>query len=383
VSEALGGPAAGTAAVEERLRALRVLTQALIQVPGEVLAELAAYVAHPYGPEALAAAPVLPLPDEAHLDAWRGYAAEAAVEGAAEVLRRRLVQLRFPIAAGVGGDPAYRAAVLRGVVPPSGPGSQAAGVELIDPAGIELAIHPTPAGHLPVLVARERADFVTLVRALTARSEPVAVPEAMGACLVKGLVNQDRVARHRARWAAARGGDGDAEWQAELARLSADKGSYQDRLVLLSSGPYSAVVAAELGLSQAQWREESLAIRRDHECFHYLTLRLFGLMRSNALDEVVADLAGLLGAYGAYRPALARRFLGVDTEGALPEGARLWVYCAELSPPAREALRALVKAAIDGVERIVRDAGVPTGEGERGALLLRLAGLGLDGLAAS
>lgn len=348
----------------ERLRTLGV--------PAAVLPELLAYTAHPYGEPP---ATPLPLAEEPHVEAWRGYAAEAGAQAAAAALRRRLVQLQFPIAAGMASEPSYRAATLRGAPPPPSDG-----VPFVDPAGITLAIHATPAGAVPVVVARHRADFETLVRALASRNEPVPVPASMGACLVQGLINQDRVARHRARWAAQAADASESAWQQEMGRLAADKPSYQDRLVLLSSGAYAGVPASEVGRDEGRWLADSLRIRGEHECFHYLTVRLFGRMRSNALDEVVADLAGLAAADGAYSPPLARRVLGFDGDRLRPD-ARLLIYCAELSPPAQTALAALVAAAIDGVARLCDELGVAADAASRGPLLLAAAARGLDGLA--
>ena len=105
---------------------------------------------------------------------------------------------------------------------------------------------------VPVVVARHRADFETMYRALARRNEPVAVPEAMGACLIKGLVNWDRVARYRAAWAGPEE-PSEARWQEEFRRLARRKELYQDRVLLLSTGPYAALEASELGLGDEQW----------------------------------------------------------------------------------------------------------------------------------
>ena len=56
----------------------------------------------------------LPLPAEPHVEAWERYAREAAEAGALAALRRKLVQLRFPIQEGISETDAYRAATLRG-----------------------------------------------------------------------------------------------------------------------------------------------------------------------------------------------------------------------------------------------------------------------------
>jgi hypothetical protein len=373
----------------ERVAGDRVELLRRLGATDATLPELLRYSENPYRELPGAA---LPLADEPQLPAWRDYATEATREGVLPVLARRFVQLRLPVAAGLGSHPEYRAAIRRGV--DLGPEltalAAATPLALVDPAGVVLEIASTVAGAVPIVVARERADFVTLVRALAGRNEPIDVPDAMGACLVKGLVNWDRVRRHRARWALGVGRDDEASWQAELARLTGQKDLYQDRLLLLSSGPYSAVDAGLAGRPTADWRAESVVIRRDHEAFHYLTLRLFGLIRSNLLDELLADLAGLLAAYGRYDRALALQFLGLTEpppDRATPqmrEGGRLAGYRGDppLSDAAYAVLLRLALAASRGlagqVELATADAADPA---RRPALLLRLAALGLHGLA--
>lgn len=322
----------------------------------------------------------LPLENEPHLEAWSEYREEAEQggrSGAAATLRARLVQLSFPIRKGMGSDPAYRAAVLAGAAPPLG-----RGIRFSDPEGLRIELHPTLAGTVPIVVCRTRADFEALVRALTARNEPIPVPPSMGACLVQGVVNQDRVRRYRRAWAAERGSDDPAAWKQAFRELAADKASYQDRVLLLSSGPYSAVDPRELGLSAEEWLEESLAIRREHECFHYLTLRLAGMIRSDLLDEIAADLAGLLAARGAYDPALALRFLGLDLLPELRPGARALLYPGKLDEPALAELRRLAGAAVIRLGEALDERPALVAAENRTRLPLAVAVLGLPALLA-
>jgi anti-sigma regulatory factor (Ser/Thr protein kinase) len=420
----------------ERARLWRRLGADEAQLP-----ELLLYAANPYRERLSAALPTLPLVDERHVAAWRSYAAEATAlpalpalpatpalpalpatpatlairetsvsgeQGGArgatdrrrradasepsdrperrdlDVLRRHFVQLRFAVRAGVSGEPAYRAATRRGEMAPV----DEVAPSFAAPATITLGVHDTVAGPVPIIVAGDRADFVTLVRCLAARNEPVEVPDSMGACLVKGLTNWHRVELHRERWrrtAEAAGEPNDeAAWQQEMALLAADKDAYQDRLLLLSSGPYSAVDAAEVGRSEAQWGAESLVIRREHEAFHYLTLRLCGLLRSNLLDELLADMAGLLGARGCYSGGAAQRFLGVDRLPDLRPGARLLAYTGEpaLSPPARAALARLAAVAAGNLERLAARRATALGDASGcAAVLLGLAQGTLEELA--
>lgn len=347
--------------------------------PEADLPALTEYLANPYADALDRAADWLPLADEPHVATWREYAVEAEAEGVAAVLRRRIVQLRFPVREGMSADPAYRAATRQG----ADPDPLAGGAELVDPEGLELELHESIAGTVPVLLARRRRDFVTLVRCLAGRNEPVPVPDAMGACLVKGLVNWDRIGRLRRLWEeSGRGGS----WSDELRRLMPHKELFQDRFLLLSRGPYSGVLASAAGLDERRWLEDSVRIRRDHECFHHLTLRLFGSIRSHLLDELLADAAGLVGAYGRYDGGLALRFLGLESYPEVRAEGRLGVYTGApgLSPEALAVVRRIaveVVGVLEGALDAERER--LAAPGERARVLLALAARGLDGLAAA
>jgi hypothetical protein len=319
-----------------------------------------------------------PLNDEPHLEAWAEYAREAAGKGALAALRPRLVQLRFPIEEGISQTDTYRAATRRGVLPWSaGPG-----LTLRDPDGLRLHIQPTLSGHIPLLTVADREDFVTLVRALSGRNEPIPVPPSMGACIVTGLNNWDRVARHRRAFEAARGGEADdAAWAEEFARMVPRPELYQDRFIILSSGPYSAVPAADMGLADDAWRRRSLEIRRAHECTHYLTHRAFGRMRNNLLDELIADFAGLLQVDGRYDALLALRFLGLESYPRWREGGRLASYLGDppLPPSSTAVLHTLVFRAVRHLADVCAARAPRAAEAQRWALAL--AGLTLEELA--
>lgn len=344
---------------------------------GEILDALIAYTENPFDTNRLAG---LPLPDELHVPVWEEYARTAASTGVFEALSDRIVQLRFPVREGISQTEAYRAATRRGVPPPP----DSPGLVLERPDTLTLAIEQTPAGRIPVLTAGCRADFVALVRACTARNEPEAVADSMGACIVTGLNNWDRVARHRRAVEAARGTPLEAaEWAAELAALAPRKAQYQDRFIILSSEPYSAVPADEVGLDEAAWRDRSIVIRRAHECAHYFTLRAFGVMRNHLLDELLADFAGLTAAFGRYDGRLALRVLGLDRwPDYRPDGRfRLYLGSPPLPAAAIDPLRRLVASAVSRIESAL--AGRPLDDPpERARALVALAGLTLEELAA-
>lgn len=123
--------------------------------------ELLAYNRNAFDRPGADTLPVLPLPAEPHVATWSRYALEAVKAGAFVALRRRLVQLRFPIREGISKTEAYPAATLRGM--PAEEITEASG--LARPDELRLFVHPSPAGPIPVLCPGDRADFVTLVQA--------------------------------------------------------------------------------------------------------------------------------------------------------------------------------------------------------------------------
>src|SRR5436305_12142050 len=274
-------------------------------------AEIAAYNENPFDLEPLTSEVRFPLPDEPFVPFWESLAAEARTRGAFAVLREHLPRLRLPVRPGISEAEGYRAATRRGVPPEEIP--EATGLAIERPEAIELVMHESPAGRIPLPIARRRAEFAALLQALTRRNEPEPVPAAQGALMVAGYNNWSRIGELRRRWEALPASEREtATWNEEFQRLQPRRELYQDRFILLPDGPYSAVPAPELGLEEAEWREISLVLRRDHECAHYLTRRLFGSMRNNLLDELIADYTGMVGATGRFRAAWFLRFVGLE-----------------------------------------------------------------------
>jgi hypothetical protein len=251
-----------------------------------------------------------------------------------------------------------------------------------------LFLHETPAGAIPVLTARDRQEFVALVHVLSMRNEPGPVPDSMGATMVSGLNNWDRIARHRRAWendnplAVAIGG-----WSAEFSRLISRKGLYQDRLIILSEGGYSNVSAARVGMPEEEWRRVSQLIRLEHECTHYFTRRVFGSMQNAIHDEFLADYAGIVAAFGSYRLDLFMLFMGLEDFPRYRRGGRLENYLGQPPPNARvfTILQRLLKQAAENVARWdarLREAGPGRFPG-RTRMVLALAALHLEELAAA
>lgn len=321
----------------------------------------------------------LPLESEPHVAAWREYADRVAETGTFTCLRDVFPQLRFPVSAGLSGEPDYAAATRRGE--PTGRGD---GLALTAPDRIVVVIHETAAGAVPLVIVREREDFVALVRAFTHRNEPAVIPDSQGASMVAGYNNWDRVARYRRAWESASPRIPDT-WPEAFRGLAAQPAAYQDRFILLSDGPYSAVPADAMGLSDSAWRDQSLAIRREHECAHYFTKRVYGIINDRLHDEFLADAAGIIGAAGAYRADWFQRFMGIEAYPAYRPGGRLENYqrAPALPETAVAVLRTIVRRASDHLEAYCRSASPPLAEArDRAALIVAAASLALDEMAA-
>jgi anti-sigma regulatory factor (Ser/Thr protein kinase) len=314
---------------------------------GAVADELLAYDTRFIDVARFADVPPLPLGDEPHIAAWDSYAADAAELGVVPALARRFPQLRFPVEKGMSERESYRAATRKGIFPDGV--VEATGVRFENPSGITLAIRETIAGRIPIIVAEVRADFERLVQAFTDRNEPNPVPASMGACIVTGLNNWDRVHARKRAWQEANPMASDADWSAEFKRMIPEKHLYQDRFIILSTGYYSGVSAEAAGIPADEWKELSIAIRREHESVHYFTHRILGAMRNNLLDETIADYAALVAVFGRYRPDLARHFFGLENFPEYRAGGRLENYIGNLGPDAFKVLQVIVANAIENL----------------------------------
>ncbi|MCF2972526.1 hypothetical protein L1047_15125 [Synechococcus sp. Nb3U1] len=320
---------------------------------------------------------------EPHIAAWQAYQAETLGQGVFPVLQQKLVQLRFPIQLGISEADSYRAATRRGI---SVEGmAEATGLHLEHPEGLQLQIHPSLAGPIPVLIPACREDFVTLVRALTMRNEPKPVPDSMGACIVAGFNNWDRVGTYRQYWQAQHPElNPERDWAAEFQRLIPRKELYQDRFILLSLGPYSNVSASQLDLGEKEWLDFSLTVRLEHESTHYLTRRLLGSMRNNVLDELIADYRGIVSVLGHFRADWFLHFVGLENYPYYREGGRLQNYRGQppLSDEAFQVLQAMVKAAAEHLEAFDRQqAESLSSAAAQIRLILALTALSLEALA--
>ncbi|MCG6868572.1 MAG: hypothetical protein LJE91_07550 [Gammaproteobacteria bacterium] len=338
--------------------------------------ELLAYNRNVFEPSPELVEHGLPLPDEPFVEAWESYALRSSTEGALAVLRDVLVQLRFPIREGTSHDKDYQAATRRG----EWPLSQGSGIPLEQPDGVRIRLEGTPAGRIPVIVVSSRADFEALVRAVTARNEPVPISRSVNAFMVSGYVNWDRVRRYRRRWSVS---NPDGDWRSEFRRLADRRPLYQDRFIVACRGTYSGIDADALGLDPEQWQALSLEIRVGHESAHYFTKRAFSSMRNNLLDELIADYAGLVVAFGRFRADWFLHFLGLENFPRYRVGGRLDTYRGDppLSEGAFTILKAVVARAAATVETVDHQLFLEAEPGVNGRMIRALTCVTLEELA--
>jgi hypothetical protein len=320
--------------------------------PAEI-AELLTSIQNIFSYPNLAKLPPFSLASEPHVASWERYYSQAQNVGAFKAVRLALVQLQFPIKKGISQTDNYRAATRKGYLTEGM--AEATGLELEKPKELQLIIHQTLAGTISVIIAECRAGFVSLVQALTKRNELEPIPESMEATIVAGFNNWERIRYYRQEWEVKQMPPApNADWQAEFQDINPQKHLYQDCFIILSRGNYSAILAAEIGIDEEEWLRLSLIIRLEPECCHYFTRRVFGSMRNNMIDELIADYQGIVAANGGrYRADWLLRFIGLESFPDYREGRRLQNYRGQppLSDGAFKILQILVKDAAENLEK--------------------------------
>lgn len=315
--------------------------------------------------------------EDSQIQTWNKYMAESKGIGVYETLRKYLAPFQFPIQKGISQDPLYKAVTLKGQM-----GNPSSGIPLNEPNSLELFLHEGVAGKIPVLVVPDAQDFQRIIQALGYKNEPVALPDSMGASMINGLNNWDRIQRLKEEWTNS---TPLGNWQTYFRQhILPHKALYQDRLIVLSKKPYSGVSARVLGLEEEEWQSLSLQIRLAHECAHYFTLKHLGGMYINLHDELLADYMGITRALGYFNSHWFSHFMGLEGEG-YREGGRMENYLGKppLSSGAFMVLQEIVRLASKNLElfsKEVVEGNTPQG---RKAQLLTLATCSLPQLTRS
>jgi hypothetical protein len=301
---------------DEFRRDVLLSSGATAQAAGELLR----YGQNEVDDDALATEIYLPLQDESFVAPWEQYAKEMVNAGTVQVLARYLVQLQFPIRSKISCETEYISATRCGADPSRM--KSATGSFLRRPEDCSIELHSTPTGRIPVVTIPDRQDFVSITRALTCKNEPIAIPASQGACFVSGYKNWPRF-----RSLVSKNREGRICAEADvLAITRKQKHLYQDKFVLLTSGPYSGVSANELGLEDEEWDLFSWRIRLEHECTHYIIQRLLGVTKGGVLAEIIADYCGITAVRGSFSSEWFLRFMGLECYPEFRDSGRLANY---------------------------------------------------------
>lgn len=165
----------------------------------------------------------------------------------------------------------------------------------------------TSAGSVRTLRLELRQDFELALTKLSNKCEPMEILPSVGAICIRGLLDWKKINALFAEVLARGGTLADA-----FAQAKSDIERYRSGIVVLSSGPYSALAAEEAGFAERVWLEKSLVIRTYHEIAHFVVRGKERAVSSPVAEEVLADCIGLIAALGYYDENLASAFLGLE-----------------------------------------------------------------------
>lgn len=168
----------------------------------------------------------------------------------------------------------------------------------------------TPAGTAELLLLYNRDDFEKCVCALANKCEPKDIPPSVGAFMISGLINWEKVRRNCK--------NNINELTLKLLKFSGCE--IFDRLILLSSGWYSGITPEKIGCSADEWTEKSITIRMYHELTHFICRSLYPKNIDVIRDEIFADMIGIVVAFGYYDTDLAKLVLGISDTGLSKSG---------------------------------------------------------------
>jgi len=285
--------------------------------------------------------------EEPYISTWNTYKTESKKIGVFEMLKSKFKQFQFPIQKNISLQQDYRNATLKGATTNNIP--LATGLVLNEPKALKIEVYQSIAGKVPVLTVPNNDDFNSLIQAFSYKNEPVKIPYSMGAALINGINNWDRIDTLKKEWQQANPFE---NWNIYFKEYIAPNPSlYKDKLIILSTKPYSGVSANSLNISSQDWSAYSLTIRLEHECTHLFTLKHYGHMANNMHDELIADYMGISKALNKFNSNWFSNFIGLENFPEYRLGARLENYLGNppLSKEAFNILKIIIKNATDNI----------------------------------
>jgi hypothetical protein len=282
--------------------------------------------------------------DDEQIDAWTTYCLNAEKIGAMNVLKKCYPQLHFPIEMDINKSDKYLNAVLKGKFEPI---STENNLQIKNLEEIKISIYESFAGKIPVIEIPEDQDFVKIVQCLLYKNNPKKIPSSMGALLINGINNWDRLnflkENKNAIFKDVNMGFKEM--------ITQNPGLFKDKIIVLSKKNYSNVPATKLNLNPSKWLSLSYIIRLEHECTHLYTLKNYGTASNNLHDELIADYIGISKALGVFDKDWMLMFLGLENFPNYRKGARLENYIANLNL-ASETFKNLTNIVFNAIKNI-------------------------------
>lgn len=290
---------------------------------------------------------ISPLADEIDLEYWGGISKRITEDKTIfNELKKCYPQLNFPIEIDIEKTEFYKDIVLRGKTENI---NLPFSLKLNDSKNIAFKIHKSIAGKIPIVTVPNKEDFTTIIQSLLYKNNPKHVPLSMGAVLINGINNWERLAILKNDWLTT---NTFGNWAKEFScNVLPNKSLYKDKLIILSTKPYSNVAAKQLGLTENLWLSYSISIREEHECTHLYTLKKYGVASNNLHDELIADYIGIIKTIGHYNKSWMLIFMGLEEYPKYRQGARLENYLLDnkLSQEDFKQLIKIIKIAIENI----------------------------------
>ena len=171
----------------------------------------------------------------------------------------------------------------------------------------------TPAGEIETLNFGLREDFVTALRILRYRCEPVPVPDSEDSALLTGITDWGKVRAHDAAYRAA----GCTDLETERRRFLEDREACTSSLILTCEGPLRGIPAETAGMPEEKWLRVSAAVRRYGELARFVCGKMWGALKNPGWDPILRDCVGIFAALRTYDDALAKKILPSPSPAAL------------------------------------------------------------------
>ncbi len=280
----------------------------------------------------------LPTLSEEMVKTWKYYHDESKEKGCFNTLQKYLVQLQFPVKEGISKTEDYINTTLKGKKK-KGNGC----LKLNKPNEVILDLYQSPLiGKVPIIIVPNKEDFRIIICAVSNKNEPKELPNSMGALIISGINNWDRIQTLKSDWLKD---NPFGNWNAAFKKnILPNTNLYKDQIIVLSFGGYSGVISEQVGVKESEWNNISLEIRREHECTHLFTKQYYGCMANNMHDEIVADYAGITKVLGRFNISWFLHFMGLENYPSYKQGGRLQNYNAPVN---------LSVDAFDGLKKIV------------------------------